>query len=77
MRAMITVFAAALLLAMGCAKKDDTSVMPAPADQPTDTAPATPPSPAPADPNADMGQPPPSDESTTTPPSEETPPPQQ
>lgn len=77
MRAMITVFAAALLMAVGCAKKDNATGPDAaqPMDQPADTAPATPPSPAPAEPTDQSAIPPPPSDTTTPPPSDEATPP--
>jgi hypothetical protein len=65
MRALITLCAAALLFAAGCAKHDATQDNPAPAPADQSATPATPP----------PDQPPPTD--STTPPADQTTPPDQ
>ena len=72
MRALISLFAAALLFAAGCSKTDHTQDNPAtpPADQ--STMPSTPPADQP--PPSDSTTPPPGDQ--TTPPDQQAPPPQ-
>jgi hypothetical protein len=73
MRALISLFAAALLFAAGCSKTDHTQDNPAtpPADQ--STMPSTPPADQPPPPS-DSTTPPPGDQ--TTPPDQQAPPPQ-
>ena len=73
MRALIGLFAAALLFAAGCSKKNDAQDMPAaPADQTAEPS-TMPPSDQP--PPSDSTMPPPGDQ--TTPPDQQPPPPQQ
>src|SRR5262245_59631342 len=72
MRALISLFAAALLFAAGCLKTDHTQDNPAPPPADQSTMPSTPPADQP--PPSDSTTPPPGDQ--TTPPDQQAPPPQ-
>ena len=75
MRALIGLFAAALLFAAGCSKTNDSADNPAPAPADQTASPSTMPPAADQPPPSDSTTPPPGDQ--TTPPDQQPPQPQQ